>query len=136
MSKKEAFESVAKFELNNIQYTALFNDTIRESDNFFDTVIIPYHYRNANLYGIDKKSLLREAVRITKNGGAVIIHGFLDFPAFDHPFFKIFLKQVKDIYAKVIFYTEEEFKKELVDAGAKKIDIVIDKGHLFGIGRN
>ena len=135
LSKKEVFDIVEKYGINNIQYTSLFNDTIRESDNFFDAVIIPYHYRNANLYGMTKSSILKEAIRIAKNDGVVIIHSFIDFPKIDHPFFNIFLKQVKDVYTEVIFYTEEEFKKELFDAGAKDIKIIEEKGHLYGIGR-
>ncbi len=135
LSKKEVFDIVEKYGLNNIQYTSLFNDTIRESDNFFDAVIIPYHYRNASLYGMTKSSILKEAIRIAKNDGVVIIHSFIDFPKIDHPFFNIFLKQVKDVYTEIIFYTEEEFKKELFDAGAKDIKIIEEKGHLYGIGR-
>ena len=135
LSKKEVFNNIEKYGLNNIQYTTLFNDTIRESDNFFDAVIIPYHYRNANLYGMTKDIILKEAFRITKNDGVVIIHSFIDFPKIDHPFFNIFLEQVKEVYTGVIFYTKEEFKKELTDAGVKNIEIIEEKGHLYGIGR-
>ncbi len=135
LSKKEVFENVVKYGLHNIQYTTLFNDTIRESDNFFDAVLIPYHYKNANLYGMTKSTILKEAVRITKNDGVIIIHSFIDFPKIEHPFFNIFLKQVKDVYTGIIFYTEEEFRKELAGAGAKNIEIIEHKGHLYGLGR-
>ena len=135
LSKKELYNIVEKYGLNNIQYTSLFNETIRESDNFFDAVIIPYHYRNANLYGMTKSTILKEAIRITKDEGVVIIHSFIDFPKIEHPFFNIFLEQVKDVYTEIIFYTEEEFRKELAGAGAKNIEIIEHKGHLYGLGR-
>jgi hypothetical protein len=135
LSKKEVFDTIEKYGIKNIQHTSLFNDTIRESDNFFDAVVIPYHYRNANLYSMNKKTILEEAIRITKNDGKVIIHSFIDFPKIEHPFFNIFLRQVKEVYTEVIFYTEEEFRKELVDAGAKNIEIIEEKGHLYGIGK-
>lgn len=82
-----------------------------------------------------KNRILKEAIRITKDDGKVIIHSFIDFPKIDHPFFSIFLEQVKEVYTGIIFYNEEEFKKELLDAGAKNIEIIEEKGHLYGIGK-
>ncbi|MFX0105620.1 MAG: hypothetical protein ACFE75_09025 [Candidatus Hodarchaeota archaeon] len=65
----------------------------------------------------------------------MIIHGYIPIPHIDHGILNIFVKWVKDIYKEVDFYTEGEFKQELIDAGAKTIEIFIHKGHLFGIGR-
>lgn len=135
LSKKEVFENGIKFGLNNVQYSALFNDTIRESDNFFDAVIIPLYHKSDNLYDISSKTILKEAVRITKNNGIVIIYGFLPIPDINHGILNVFIKWVKNIYNDVIFYTEEEFKNELLGAGVKEVDIFTHKGQLFGIGR-
>ena len=134
LSKEEAFENVSKLGLKNVQNSSLFNNTIRESDNFFDGVIVPYHFRSANLDGVTKKDILKEAFRIIKNEGVVIIHGYTKVPDIDHAFFNIFTKWVKDIYKDIVFYTKEEFQKELIAAGAKETKVYIYKGHLFGIG--
>jgi len=135
LSKQEAFENVTKFGLDNIQYTALFNNTIRESDNFFDAVIIPYHYRNGELYETHQSKIIKEAFRIIKNSGVVIIHGYTDIPDIDQSYFDIFIEWVKNSFKEIVFYTEEEFKKELLDAGAKETEVFVYKGHLFGVGR-
>ena len=134
LSKKEAFENVSKLGLKNVQNSSVFNNTIRESDNFFDGVIVPYHFRTANLDGIDKRYILKEAFRIIKNSGIVIIHGYTKIPDIDHAFFNIFTKWVNDIYKDIVFFTEEEFRNELIAAGAKDTNVYVYKGHLFGVG--
>jgi len=135
LSKEETFENATKFGLNNIQHTTIFNDTIRESDNFFDAVIIPYHYKDESSLGVTKQQVLKEAFRITKSSGVVIIHGFVPFPNIDHGILNIFIKWAKEIYKGLLFYTEDEFKRELLDAGANKTETFLYKGHLFGVGR-
>jgi hypothetical protein len=65
----------------------------------------------------------------------VIIHGFVPIPNIDHGILNIFVKWVKEIYKGLIFYTEEQFKGELLNAGANKAETFVYKGHLFGIGR-
>ena len=135
LSREETFENATKFGLKNIKHTTLFNDTIRESDNFFDAVIIPYHFRDEILPGMIKQQILKEAFRITRSSGVVIIHGFVPIPNIDHGILNIFIKWVKDIYKGLVFYTEEEFKKELLSAGANNAETFLFKGHLFGVGR-
>ncbi|MBY8986850.1 MAG: hypothetical protein KGD61_00225 [Candidatus Lokiarchaeota archaeon] len=134
LSKEEAFENVAKLGLKNVQNSSLFNNTIRESDNFFDGIIIPYHFRSANLVGVAKSDILKEAFRIVKNDGVIIIHGYTKIPDIDHAFFNIFTKWVNDIYKDIVFYSEEEFQTELIAAGAKDTKVYVYKGHLFGVG--
>ncbi len=134
LSKEEAFENVSKLGLKNVQNSSLFNNTIRESDNFFDGIIIPYHFRSANLDGVTKSDILKEAFRIIKSDGVVIIHGYTKIPDIDHAFFNIFTKWVNDIYKDIVFYTEEEFQNELIAAGAKDTKVYVYKGHLFGVG--
>jgi len=134
LSKEEAFENVAKLGLKNVQTSSLFNNTIRESDNFFDGIIIPYHFRSANLNEVSKSDILKEAFRIVKSEGVVIIHGYTKIPDIDHAFFNIFTKWVNDIYKDIVFYSEEEFQNELIAAGAKTTKVYVYKGHLFGIG--
>ena len=134
LSNIEAFENVSKLGLKNIQNTSIFNNTIRESDNFFDGVIIPYHFRNTNFENVSKEIILEEAFRIVKENGVVIIHSYTKLPEIDHAFFDIFTKWVRNIYTDIKFYSEEEFKDELLKTGAKKVEVFVYKGHLFGIG--
>ena len=135
LSNKEAFENIYKLGLENVQNTSLFSNTIRESDNFFDGVFVPYHFRNTNFKDVSKESILSEAFRIVKESGVVIIHSYTNVPDIDHAFLNIFTKWVKYIYTDIEFYSEEGFKDELLKAGAKEAKVFVYKGHLFGIGR-
>ena len=135
LSNKEAFENIYKLGLENVQNTSLFSNTIRESDNFFDGVFVPYHFRNTNFKDVSKESILSEAFRIVKENGVVIIHSYTNVPDIDHAFLNIFTKWVKYIYTDIEFYSEEGFKDELLKAGAKEAEVFVYKGHLFGIGR-
>jgi len=135
LSNKEAFGNISKLGLENVQNTSLFSNTIRESDNFFDGVFVPYHFRNTNFKDVSKESILAEAFRIVKENGVVIIHSYTNVPDIDHAFLNIFTKWVKNIYTDVEFYSEKAFKDELLKAGAKEADVFVYKGHLFGIGR-
>ncbi|MHA1240429.1 MAG: hypothetical protein ACTSQU_06505 [Promethearchaeota archaeon] len=134
LSNMEAFENVSKLGIDNVQYSSLFNKTIRESDNFFDGVIIPYHFKDIIFKGVSKKTILEEAFRIVKENGVVIIHGYTTLPDIDHAFFNVFTEWVKNIYTDVEFYSEEEFKDKLLKAGAKEAEVFVYKGHLFGVG--
>ena len=135
LSNKEAFGNISKLGLENVQNTLLFKKTIRESDNFFDGVFIPYHFRNTNFKDVSKESILAEAFRIVKENGVVIIHSYTNVPDIDHAFLNIFTKWIKNIYTDIEFYSEEGFKDELLNAGAKEAEVFVYKGHLFGIGR-
>ncbi len=135
LSNKEAFENIYKLGLENVQNTSLFSNTIRESDNFFDGVFIPYHFRKTNFKDVSKESILSEAFRIVKENGVVIILSYTNVPDIDHAFLNIFTKWVKNIYTDIEFYSEEGFKDELLKAGAKEAEVFVYKGHLFGIGR-
>ena len=135
LSSQEAFESVLKLGLENVQSTSLFSGTIRESDNFFDGVLIPYNSASTNFPKATKKDILIEAFRIVKDSGVVIIHSYTKIPDINHSIFNIFIKWIENIYDELEFYSEEEFKEELLNAGAKEVDVFVYKGHLFGIGR-
>ncbi|TKJ22301.1 MAG: hypothetical protein CEE43_07045 [Promethearchaeota archaeon Loki_b32] len=65
----------------------------------------------------------------------MIIHGFVPIPDINHGILNPFIKWVNYIYKEIEFYTEEECKQELLDAGAKITKAFLHKGHLFGIGR-
>ncbi len=135
LSSQEAYESVLKLGIENVQNTSVFSSTIRESDKFFDGVIIPYHFKNTNFEEASKESILKEAFRVVKDSGVVIIHSYTEIPQVNHAVFDIFIKWVENIYEELEFYTEEKFKEELFKAGAKEVEALVYKGHLFGIGR-
>ena len=133
--KKEVFENISKIGLINIQNTSIFNRTIREPDNFFDAVIIPYHFKSTNLKDVTKEIILKEAFRIVKEKGVVIIHGYTELPNIEHALLNIFIKWVKNVYTDIETSSEKKFKDEMLKAGATEVEVFVYKGHLFGIGR-
>jgi predicted transcriptional regulator len=131
---EEVFENISKMGLENIQNTSVFNKTIRESDSFFDAVIVPYHFQTTNLKDVTKETILKESFRIIKENGVVIIHGYSELPNFDHALLSIFINWVKNVYTDIETSSERKFKEELLKAGAKEAKVFVYKGHLFGIG--
>ena len=132
--RKEISESISKIGLKNIQNTSIFNNTIRESDNFFDGVIIPYHFKSTDLKNVTKETILKEAFRIIKQDGVVLIHGYPELPNIEHALLNLFIKWVKNVYTDIETSTEMKFKEELINAGAKEAKVFVYKGYLFGIG--
>jgi len=135
LSNKEVLEGISKMGLKNFQKSSIFNKTIRESDNFFDAVIIPYQIGSSDLYSITKGTILKEAFRIVKEKGVVIIHGYTELPIVEHGLLNIFIKWVKNFYSDLKTCSEEEFNEELLKAGARDVDVFLYRGYLFGIGR-
>jgi Fe2+ or Zn2+ uptake regulation protein len=133
--KEELFENISKIGLENIQNTSIFNNTIREPDNFFDTVIIPYHFKSNEMKDLTKETILREAFRIIKEDGVVLIHGYTELPDIEHALINIFIKWVKSVYTDIETSSEQNFKDELLKAGAREVKVFMYKGHLFGIAK-
>ncbi|MHA2430993.1 MAG: hypothetical protein ACXACC_08170 [Promethearchaeota archaeon] len=133
--KKEAFENISKMGLENIKNTTIFNKMIREPDNFFEAVFLPYPFETPDLKGVTKEDILKEAFRIIKKDGIVLIHGYSDLPNIEHALLSIFIKWVKNVYTDIESSSERSFKEELLNAGAKETKVFEYKGHLFGIGK-
>ncbi|MHA2398863.1 MAG: hypothetical protein ACXADU_08225 [Promethearchaeota archaeon] len=131
--KKEVFENVSKMGLEALQNTTVFNKTIREPDNFFDAVILPYPFETPDLKDVTKENILKEAFRIVKKDGIVLIHGYSDLPNIEHALLSIFIKWVKNVYTDIELSSERKFEEELLNSGAKEAKIFKYKGHLFGI---
>jgi predicted transcriptional regulator len=135
LMKDEIFENILKIGLKSVQNTSIFNKTIREPENFFDAVIIPYHFKSTNLKGVSKESILKESFRVIKENGIVIIYGYNELPRIDHALLNMFIKWVENFYPDIMTSSEIKFKEDLLKAGAKEVEIFEYKGHLFGIGR-
>lgn len=133
--KKEFFENISKMGLKNIQNTSIFNKTIREPDNFFDVVIMPYYFKTIELEEVSKEAILKEAFRVSKEDGLVLIHGYTELPDIEHALLNTYIKWVKTVYTDIETSTEQNFKDVLLKAGAREAKVFVYKGHLFGLGR-
>jgi len=83
---------------------------------------------------VNKETILKEAFRIIKEDGVVLIHGYTDFPNIEHALLNIFIRWVKNVYTDIETSSEKKFKAQLLNAGAKEVKVFVYKGHLFGIG--
>jgi Fe2+ or Zn2+ uptake regulation protein len=133
--KKEIFEKISNIGLENIKNTSIFNNTIREPDNFFDIVIIPYHFKTTDIEDISKETILKEAFRIIKDDGVVLIHGYTELPNIEHALLSVYINWVKNVYIDTETSSETKFKELLLESGANQAKVFVYKGHLFGLGR-
>jgi len=131
--KNEVFENISKMGFEDLQNTTVFNKTIREPDNFFDAVILPYPFETPDLIDVTKENILKEAFRIVNKDGIILIHGYSDLPNIEHALLSIFIKWVKNVYTDIESSSERKFEEELLNAGAKEAKVFKYRGHLFGI---
>jgi hypothetical protein len=133
--RKELIEKISNIGLENIKSTSIFNNTIREPDNFFNIVIIPYHFKSSGIENISKETILKEAFRIIKDDGVVLIHGYTELPDIEHALLNVFINWVKTVYTDTETSSEARFKELLLSTGASQAKVFVYKGHLFGLGR-
>ena len=134
LSNPEVYENFSNQELKQFQRTSLYEDTIREAENFYDIVIIPYINEFDNIQGTNRSKLLKEAIRVVNNNGIVIINGFLHIPKQDLGILNIFRDWIKNNYGELNLFSKEKFRKELDMAGAVNIEFTVNNGILFGYG--
>ena len=64
----------------------------------------------------------------------VIINGFLQIPEKELGILNIFKNWIINNYGELNLFSKEDFKKELIKAGAVNIKFTVNNGILFGYG--
>ena len=80
LADNESFEKYQSRTSQQMFQTQVLNGKIREPDKIFDVVFIVDFCIKDDFYGMNTKSLLQEALRVTRSNGLVIIHGQDEFP--------------------------------------------------------
>ena len=134
MSKEETLKSFHNAGIINIKYSNIHNKQIfAPNDSFSEATIVSYS-KNIDFFGMTRKEVLEDIIRIVKPGGIVTVVVRSQFEQSKNfivnEFINLFRKSIFDL-----IFTEEELKKDLIEAGLLSIDIRDYNGILVGIGQ-
>ena len=134
ISKEETLKSFHNAGIVNINYSNVYNQQIfAPNDSFTEATIVSYS-KNIDFFGMTRTEVLKETVRIVQSGGIVTVVVRSQFgPSKNfivNEFVELFRESVNDL-----IFTEQELKKELVDAGLINLEIREYNGILLGIGQ-
>jgi len=133
LSKNDFSRDLTNRGMENVKFSSIYGDMIREPNSIFDVVFFPFYYRNYEISGLTNSELLKEAARVTKKNGVVII------TAQSRPS-KIeggLASKVLEIYESAnqhTIYEISEMENDFRNAGISKTEIFDLDGDLVGIG--
>ncbi len=133
LSKNDFSRDLEQSGLKNVHYSTVYNNMIREPNDIFDMTFFPFYYRNSEISGLKLKDLLREAVRITKKNGVIVITAQTRLPKVEG----YLMNRIMDIFENAnsqTIYDIDELKKHFSDVGISKIEVFDYYGELIGIG--
>ena len=80
LADDESFERYRNRGLKQVHQSQAINAKIREPDKIFDAVIIMDYQQKNNFYGMNEKTVLAEAIRVTKSQGIIVVVGMEELP--------------------------------------------------------
>jgi len=133
LSNKELYESMVKIGFDNLKSTVMFNNVIREPKDIFEIAMIPEYEKEPNFFGLSRIDILKELIRVVKQGGTV---GFMvrsSLPQVENFYVKELLNRFEESISGRIF-TKEEIEEDLKAAGFTRYEIFDFQGIIVGIG--
>lgn len=133
LTKNETYDVLIKMGLEGIRKASIYNGIIREPNDFFDIIILPFYFYNPDFLEMKKINILKESIRVTKKNGIIILTAMSPLPKTQN----FFADELIRLYNEFNAYkeiTQEEMSNDMIEAGFTKIDIFNHRGILIGIG--
>ncbi len=111
----------------------MINNVIMEPKDIFDLAIIPEYEKEPEFFGLSRIDIIKELIRVVKQGGIVVIFVRSSIPQINHFYAKELLNKYEESISGRIF-TKEEVEEDLKAAGFTKYDIFDFDGIIIGIG--
>ncbi len=131
--REENHDLVRKTDLENLKYSKIINNKIREPNNIFDLVALSSYQLHPDFYGMSRIEILKEAKRITKSGGVVVINARSKLPITKN----FYVSELLKVYSKIVkerTMTEQQIKNDFQKAEISKFEIFDHNGVIIGIG--
>ncbi|MFW9990979.1 MAG: hypothetical protein ACFFD4_02850 [Candidatus Odinarchaeota archaeon] len=131
LTSEHDFERYIRPYSREIHPTTLINKKIREPDDFFDIVFLP-SYQGTDYLGLTKLELLKEAIRVIKSKGYLLILT-IGKPGLTNHFL---LDPITKLLQENLFFhciSEEELRKDLESLELENIEVTNRNGILLGI---
>jgi len=133
LSKIKDYEEYAVKELEDVHFSRIYKNLIREPDNMLDAVAIPQYKKDIDFYGMTRDTVMKEFYRIIKPEGFIVVVCKAEFPLTKDRAADELLNIYRDSISNSIF-SEKELRTDLESAGFQNIDIFNHKGMLAGLG--
>jgi len=133
LSNKDIYESMVKIGFEKLKSTVMFNNVIREPKDIFEIAFIPEYEKEPNFFGLSRIDILKELIRVVKQGGIVAFMVRSSFPQVENFYVKELLNRFEDSISGRIF-TKEEIEEDLKAAGFTRYEIFDFQGVIVGIG--
>lgn len=131
---KNLYETQIKDKYPNFTDTSIKNKKIFAPEGIVDLTVYLYIDVDVSVLGISRRALLKEAVRVTEKGAHIILVNYkkLEIPqdSAERRIIKMFNEANKQKVSDV-----EEFKKDLIEASLKEIEIITEGSYIFGLGK-
>lgn len=114
--------------------TEILHKKIREPNDTFDLVIISPYFKADSFFGLSRKNLLQEALRVIKPNGQLVIITGDKLPQIDHILIELFVDMISSTFG-LLTISEEELKKEFEAASILNYEISSYKGFLIAAAR-
>jgi len=133
LGNKGIYESMVKMGFDKLKSTIMFNNGIREPNDIFEISIVPEYEKEPDFFGLSRIEMLKELIRVVKQGGMVTIIVRSKISQVDNFYAKVLLNKFEESISGRMF-TEEELKEDLNAAGFTRYEILDFQGVLVGIG--
>lgn len=135
LSKNGESDFTADLSVQNIKIAEMISNQISAPEDIFDGVIIPVYKKNPKFYAMNRIQILKEIVRVTKPGGALVCVAIAE----EIPESKnVFLNDLITLYNLSLhnrIFSQEELTQDLTKINLREIQIFEYQGLLIGIGR-
>lgn len=133
LSREELNEDLKKSEFENLLFTNMINNIIREPNDIFDIAIVPGYEKDLEFYELSRIDLLKELKRVIKVGGVVISVVRAHFPDIKNFYGNELLKAYSEAVGGC-FFINEELEEDFKAAEFSKIEVFEYQGLIVGIG--
>ena len=133
LSEDESINQNINQVYEDIKFTKIYNNLIREPENVFEACLFRLTRKNKALFGLTQSDLIKEFIRVVKKGGRIVITSRADFPETENKLSDFVLKSYKESI-KDFIYSEREIKNLLEKAELEQIEVINIDGILFGSG--
>jgi len=131
--REENYDVFNKLGIENLNSSKIIHNKIREPNDFFDLVVLSSYQFRPDFYGMSRIDLLKEAKRIVKPGGVVVITARSKLPLIKN----FYASELLQTYSKTVkerTFTEQQMKNDLLKAEISKYEIFDYNGVIIGIG--
>ena len=130
---EELYNSTIAISIDTLKHTKVLHDLIREPDEVFEATFISYLDKKSGFFGINRSILLKEAIRVTKKGGHIVLSNYSELPLTDN-YVTNNLIQIYNTINRYQISNKKQLEEDMRKAGLNRITILEVKGFIFGIG--